>query len=115
MSEFLSKSVPKVLLKDLAYTRSGDKGDISNVGILAFNKKNYEILRKQVTPEKVKAFYKGMVKGDVEVYEQPNINALQVVMHNALGGGAPETLSLDPTGKAMCLPMLFMEIEVPLE
>jgi hypothetical protein len=103
----------KVLLKDLAYTRSGDKGDISNVGILAFNKQNFEILRKQVTPQKVKALYKDLVKGEVEVYEMPNINALQVVMHNALGGGATRTLRWDETGKSMCLAMLYLEIHVP--
>lgn len=103
----------KVLLKELAYTRSGDKGDISNVGILAFGKDNFEILRKQVTPQRVKEHYRDLVKGEVEVYEMPNINALQVVMHNALGGGATRTLRWDETGKSMCLAMLYMEIEVP--
>ena len=105
--------MPTMLLKDLAFTRSGDKGDISNVGIMAFSTENFEILRKQVTPQKVKALYKDLVKGKVEVYEMPNIDALQVVMHNALGGGATRTLRWDETGKSMCLPMLQMEIEVP--
>jgi hypothetical protein len=105
--------MPSVLLKDLAYTRSGDKGDISNVGILAFSKQNFEILCQQVTPQKVKELYKDLVKGEVEVYEMPNINALQVVMHNALGGGATRTLRWDETGKSMCLAMLYLEIQVP--
>ena len=105
--------MPKVLLKDLAYTRSGDKGDISNVGILAFNKRDFEILKRQVTPQKVKEHYKDLVKGEVKIYEMPNINALQVVMHNALGGGATRTLRWDETGKSMCLGMLYMEVEVP--
>ncbi|MCK4722181.1 MAG: hypothetical protein KAT75_02700 [Dehalococcoidia bacterium] len=105
--------MPKVLLKELAYTRSGDKGDISNVGILAFNKTNFEVLRKQITPQRVKEHYKDLVKGEVKVYEMPNIDALQVVMHNALGGGATKTLRWDETGKSMCLAMLYMEIEVP--
>jgi len=103
----------KVLLKDLAYARSGDKGDISNVGIMAFNKDNYEILKKQVTPEMVKAHYKGLVKGEVKVYEMQNINSLEIVMYNALGGGATNTLRWDETGKAMCQGMLYMEIDVP--
>lgn len=102
-----------ILLKELAYARSGDKGDISNVGILAFNKASFEILRKQVTPRRVKEHYRDLVKGEVEVYEMPNINALQVVMHNALGGGATRTLRWDETGKSMCLAMLLIEIEVP--
>ena len=105
--------MPKVLLKELAYTRSGDKGDISNVGILAFNKNNFEVLRRQVTPERVREHYKDLVKGEVEVYEMANIDALQVVMHNALGGGATKTLRWDETGKSMCLAMLYMGIEVP--
>ena len=102
-----------VMLKDLAYVRSGDKGDISNIGILAFNKENYMILREQVTSEKVKEHYRDLVKGKVVVYEMPNLNALQVVMNNALGGGATKTLRWDETGKSMCLGMLSMEIEVP--
>jgi len=105
--------MPKVLLKELAYTRSGDKGDISNVGILAFSESNFEILRKQVTPQRVKEHYKDLAKGEVKVYEMPNIDALQVVMYNALGGGATKTLRWDETGKSMCLAMLYMEIEVP--
>ena len=107
--------MPKIRLDQLAYTRSGDKGDISNVGILAFNEMNYQILREQVTAEKVKAHYGDLVKGDVTVYEMPNINALQVVMKQALGGGATKTLRFDQTGKAMCLGMLSMEVEVPLK
>lgn len=103
----------KILIKELAYVRSGDKGDISNVGIMAFNDTNYEILKKQVTPERVKAHYKELVKGDVKIYEMPNINSLQVVMYKALGGGATCTLRFDETGKAMCLGILFMQVEVP--
>lgn len=103
----------KVLLRDLAYARSGDKGDISNVGIMAFNKENYEIIKKQVTAEKIRAHYGDWVKGDVKVYEMPNIDSLEVVMYNSLGGGATNTLRLDQTGKAMCIGMLYMDIEVP--
>ncbi len=104
-----------VLVKDLAYVRSGDKGNISNVGIMAFNDGNYAILKKQIVPDRVKDHYKDLVKGDVKVYEMPNINALQVVMYKALGGGATSTLRMDETGKAMCLGMLYMKIEVPDE
>ena len=104
--------MPSVHLGELAYVRSGDKGDISNVGIMAFNRENYEILREQVTSEKVKNHYKELVKGKIEVYPMQNINSLQVVMHNALGGGATKTLRWDETGKSMCLGMLSMEIEV---
>jgi hypothetical protein len=114
MSKNQQKDASKgFLIKELAYVRSGDKGDISNVGIMAFNNENYEIIKKQVTAQKVKAHYGELVKGDVKVYEMPNINSLQVVMYKALGGGATCTLRFDETGKAMCMGMLFMAVEVP--
>jgi hypothetical protein len=101
----------KVMLKDLAYTRSGDKGDICNIGVMPFNKENYEIVKKQFTSQKIKAFFKGMVKGDVDVYDLPNLSAFNVVLHNALDGGATRTLRLDQTGKSMCCALLRMELE----
>ncbi|MDI3317975.1 MAG: hypothetical protein QJR14_10230 [Bacillota bacterium] len=100
-------------LVDLCYARSGDKGDISNVGLLAFDDSAYAILRREVTPERVKALMKGVVQGEVEVYELPNIRALNVVMRRALGGGATRTLRFDQTGKSLCNALLRLEVEVP--
>jgi hypothetical protein len=102
----------RVRLSELCYVRSGDKGDISNIGLLAFNGRNYEIIKKQVTPERVKGHFKEWVGGDVEIYDMPNINALEIVMHRALGGGATKTLRIDQTGKAMGNALLWMEIDV---
>jgi hypothetical protein len=101
----------KVRLSELALARSGDKGDISDIGLMAFNEKNYEIIKKQVTPQRVKEHFKDWVKGDVEIYEMPNILSLEIVMHQALGGGATKTLRFDQTGKAMGNALLFMEVE----
>jgi hypothetical protein len=101
----------RVRLSELCYVRSGDKGDISNIGLLAFNESNYEILKKQVTPARVKEHFKDWVKGDVEVHDMPNINGLEIVMHRALGGGATKTLRIDQTGKAMGNALLWMEVE----
>jgi len=100
----------KMLLRDLAWARSGDKGDISDLGLLAFNEKNYEILKREITPESIKGFFKDVVKGDVKVYKMDNILAIKVVMHNALGGGATKTLRWDETGKAMATAILRMEV-----
>ena len=102
----------KVRLKELCYVRSGDKGDVSNVGLLAISDENYEIIRKKVTPERVKEHFKDWVKGDVEIYEMPNINALEIVMHRALGGGATKTLRIDQTGKSMGNALLWMEVDL---
>lgn len=103
----------KKLLKDLAYARSGDKGDICNIGLMAFDDRCYEIIRREVTPERVKEHFRGMVKGKVDIYEMPNINSLEIVLHNALDGGATRTLRFDQTGKSMCTALLRMEVEVP--
>jgi len=101
----------KVQLKELAYARSGDKGDVCNVGVMAKTKNVYEYLLKTLTPEKIKAFYKGMVKGDVEIYPLPNLDSLEVVLRRSLGGGATCTLRFDQTGKSMGPVMLGMEID----
>ncbi len=102
----------KVLLKDLAFARSGDKGDVCNVGIMAKSKNIYEFLEKSLTPAKIKKHYKGMIKGNVEIYPMPNIDSLEVVLRQSLGGGATCTLRFDQTGKSMCGAMLRMELEV---
>ena len=101
-----------IQLKELAYVRSGDKGDICNIGLLALNAENYELIRREVTPERVKAFFGEMVKGSVKIYEMPNIHALEIVLHNALDGGATRTLRFDQTGKAMGTALLRLEVAV---
>lgn len=102
----------KVQVRELAYCRSGDKGDISNVGVLAKNKEAYEILKRKITPERVKEHFRGMVKGKVEIYPLDNLNALEVVMHNALDGGAPVSLRFGQTGKTMGNAFSLMEIDL---
>lgn len=101
-----------VQLRELAYARSGDKGDVCNIGLLAFDQEKYELIEKYVTPERVKAHFGEMVKGAVEIYPMPNIDALEIVLRNALDGGATRTLRFDQTGKAMGTALLRMEIPV---
>jgi phosphoribosylaminoimidazole-succinocarboxamide synthase len=103
--------VKKVLLRELAFARSGDKGDVSDVGIMAKSKNIYDLLVKTLTPEKIKEHFKGMVKGDVEVYPMPNINSIEVVLRQALGGGATCTLRFDQTGKSMGQALLRLQVE----
>jgi len=102
-----------VLLRDIAYARSGDKGDVSNIGVMAKKKEFYQSIKEQVTPEAVKGIFGDMVKGPVEVYEMPNIESLQIVMRNALDGGATRTLRYDQTGKSLCCAVLRMPIVLP--
>lgn len=101
----------KVLLRELAFARSGDKGDVSDIGIMAKSKNIYDLLVKTLTPEKIKEHFKGMVKGDVEVYPMPNINSIEIVLRQALGGGATCTLRFDQTGKSMGQALLRLQVE----
>jgi len=102
----------KVNLIDLCWYRSGDKGDISNIGLMAKDEKAYEIIKKQVTPERIKEHFKDWVKGDVIIYPMDNLQALEIVMYGALGGGATKTLRIDQTGKAMGNGLVKMEVEI---
>ncbi len=105
----------RVPLAELAFTRSGDKGDRCNVGLMAKCPTCYETLKEEVTPDKVKAFFKGMVKGQVHIYPMDNIHSLEVILDNALEGGATRTLRFDQTGKSMGCVLLRMEIDVDEE
>jgi len=102
----------KMQLKDVAYARSGDKSDISTIGILALNSNYYKQLKRELTPEKVKAFFKDMAKGDVTIYPKDNMVCFQVICRVGLNGGATRTLRFDQTGKSMVCVLLRMEVEI---
>lgn len=102
----------KVKLVEIAHARSGDKGDISNVGLMAFDQKGYQILKEKVTTARVKEHFGDLVKGEVIRYELPNILAVNFVMHGALGGGGSCSLRIDSLGKTMAGALLRMEIEL---
>ncbi len=103
----------RIQLVHLAHARSGDKGDTANVGIIAYDAEHYPLLVEQLTPEKVKAFFGPMVKGEVERFELPNLSALNFLLHGALGGGGTMSLMNDAQGKVFSTALLRMEIEVP--
>jgi hypothetical protein len=102
----------KIPLAKIAHARSGDKGDISNIGIIAYKPEHYPILVREVTAERVKAHFKELVKGKVERFELPNLSALNFVMHEALDGGGTISLRTDAQGKTLGAALLRMEIEV---
>jgi len=103
----------KVQLVHLAHARSGDKGDTANVGVIAYDPAHYELLREQLTPERVKEHFGSMVTGSVERYELPNLGALNFLLHGALGGGGTMSLMNDAQGKVYSTALLRMEVEVP--
>ncbi|MGZ3609692.1 MAG: AtuA-related protein [Ktedonobacteraceae bacterium] len=102
----------KKQLLDLAHARSGDKGDIANIALFASDRATYDLLVREVTAERVRTHFDGIVTGKVERYEVPNVLALNFVMHGALNGGASRSLRSDALGKSLSSALLRMEIEV---
>lgn len=102
----------KVSLLKLAHARSGDKGDTANVGIIALKDEFYPLIVREVTAEKVKEHFGGMVKGDVERFELPNLKALNFLLHGALGGGGTLSLMTDAQGKTFSTALLRMNVEL---
>lgn len=103
----------KVRLLDIAHARSGDKGDTANVGVIALQPRWYEVLNEFVTRNRVADHFRGMIDGDVERYELPNLNALNFLLHGALDGGGTLSLKTDAQGKVFSTALLRMVIEVP--
>lgn len=103
----------KIQLRQIAHARSGDKGDSSNVGLIADSKEAYAIIKQAVTGDRVKDHFKSIVQGSVQRYEMPNLLALNFILHDSLGGGGSESLRNDAQGKTHGQALLLMEIEVP--
>ena len=102
-------------LRELAHARSGDKGDINNIGVIAYEPHYYALIRQWLTPERVKAHFGSLVKGRVTRYELPNVHAINLVLEGALGGGVTRSLSIDPHGKSYSALILTIPVELPPE
>ena len=103
----------QVPLSKLAYARSGDKGDGSNVGVVAYSPEIYAFLKRELTPDRVKHHFREICFGQVDRYEADNLLALNFILHDSLGGGGSESLKTDAQGKTHGLGILYMEIDVP--
>ena len=97
-------------LREIAHSRTGDKGNISNISVIAYDAKHYPLLLEQVTAARVKAHFAGVVQGEVVRYELPNLSALNFVMDQALGGGVTRSLALDAHGKSLSSALLDFDI-----
>ncbi|QGU94077.1 hypothetical protein GOM49_02030 [Clostridium bovifaecis] len=97
-------------LKEIAHSRTGDKGNISNISLIAYKEEDYKLLQEKVTPERVKEWFKDIVMGEVKRYELPSLGALNFVMDKALGGGVTRSLAIDKHGKSLSSALLEMEI-----
>lgn len=105
--------MPRLKLSRLAFSRSGDKGDGSNVGVVAYNRAIYDFLKKQLTKEVVKNHFREICRGEVDRYEADNLMALNFILHDSLGGGGSESLKTDAQGKTHGLGILELEMDVP--
>ena len=97
-------------LREIAHSRTGDKGDTSNISIIAHDPANYALIEKYVTAERVKEFFAEIVQGEVIRFALPNVGALNFVMYKALGGGVTRTLALDIHGKSLGSALMNLEI-----
>lgn len=104
----------EVRLIDLAWARSGDKGDISNIGIVARRPEWLPLLWNRLTPQVVAAYFAHLVHGRVERFYLPGIAAMNLLLHEALDGGGPSSMRMDPLGKGMAQMLLDLPIPVPV-
>ena len=103
-----------MLLRDIAYSRAGDKGNRSTLSVIAYNIKDFPAIEKALTAERVKQHYAGIAKGEVERYTMPHLGALNFVLHDALGGGVTRSLCLDAHGKCLGSAILSLDIDITI-
>jgi hypothetical protein len=99
-----------VKLREIAHSRTGDKGDISNISVIAYDPADYAFLEKHVTVERVKNHFGELIKGEVLRYTIPSLGALNFVLHRALSGGVTRSIALDAHGKSLSSAMLNLEL-----
>lgn len=102
-------------LREIACARAGDKGNVSNVVVVPYDRADYDFLLEQLTEARVKEHFRELVRGEVRRYEMPGIGALNYVMHDALAGGVTRSIWLDPHGKARASLMLSIELDRGVE
>ena len=107
----MAKMKPMRRLYELAFGRSGDKGNIANVSVIARSPEAYAEIKAKITAERVKKHLGPLVQGRVERFDLDNIEALNFVLHGALDGGATRSLRLDGLGKSLAGAVLYMPVD----
>ena len=95
-------------LREIAHSRAGDKGDCSIISVIAYDLKDFPLIEKAVTVERVQIHYRGIVHGEIERFVVPHLGALNFVLQNALGGGVTRSLALDAHGKCLSSAILSL-------
>ncbi len=101
-------------LRAIAHSRTGDKGNTSNISVIAYDPADYPLLERCVTAERVKEHFGEIVRGEVSRYELPQLGALNFVLRHALGGGVTRSLALDAHGKCLGSAILALELPEPV-
>jgi hypothetical protein len=101
----------RLRVHDIAHARAGDKGDISNISVWVYDPKDYPLLKKQLTAERVKAAWPRLVRGEVLRYELDRLHGLNFVLHDALEGGVNRSMNLDSHGKSFSYLILGLELD----
>jgi hypothetical protein len=102
--------MPSIHLGQIAHARSGDKGNHANIGVVAYTPAGFEFLQRELTTDRLTEFFAGLGITQVDRYELPKLGALNFVLHNALAGGASQSLRIDTQGKLLGTAIL----ELPL-
>lgn len=108
--------MPTIKVREIAFSRSGDKGDVSNVHVVPFREADYDLLLEELTVDRVAEAYEGLVDGPIERYEFEGISAINFVMYGALDGGViGRSLNMDIHGKSRGNIMVDIDVEVPID
>lgn len=108
----MSHATVQVRLLDIAHTRSGDKGDTANCGVIALRPEWYPLLVRELTAERVRAHFGALISGGVQRFELPNLSALNFLLHGALDGGGTLSMKTDAQGKVVSTAMLRLMLTV---
>jgi len=103
----------RIRLEDIAHARSGDKGDGSNVGVIAYTEAGFRLLQRELTTDRVKQHFSDICQGSVDRFEVPNLKAINFILHDSLGGGGSESVKTDAQGKTHGQALLRMELDLP--
>ena len=111
----MTQRMASVRLLDIAHTRSGDKGDTANCGVIALRPEWYPVLVRELTAERVRAHFGALISGEVQRFELPNLQALNFLLHGALDGGGTLSLKTDAQGKVVSTAMLRLVLWLPAD
>ena len=102
-------------LREIAFARSGDKGDSANIAVFGRSTAAYVWLRDHLTATAVEEFFRPLKVGRVIRYDVPNLEGLNFILPHVLGGGGSRSLRIDAQGKTLGMALLEMQVDPPDE